>query len=325
MSATEPAPAVVTRDGKQSGGSVVSETIDGGITFKSPEGAETTFKHGDYTVEYKSPGDDVDFMKAERSLAAKDHAKAIESYRAAGAKSKYEWVRQTCAIAVALCAQALKKPDDGIAAILGFEKEFPKSVRMPEALLIKARLLAEKGDKAEAVKVLTVLAGHDKDWGVREAAKGAIGLGEIQVSEQKFAETATMLAPWMPKLARFPDEFATIGLLLARAQAGNNAVPTAMDTLRQVAFAPTESDVQARAHLEWSKLLAAKGGLEDLLSSFDHAAIAASPKGVDGGLRGEALKLAKDVVAKIVAASPGNEDAKNKVKIEYTNYLGKLQ
>jgi hypothetical protein len=324
--ASEPAPAVVTKqpDGKPNSGAVISETIDGGITFKTAEGAEGSFGHGQYSVEYKQPGDDVDYMKAERAMAAKDFAKAIESYRASMAKSKFDWVRQNCAISVAQCAQALKKPEDGIAAIQALEKDYPKSVRLPEALLMKARLLVEKGDKAEAVKVLTALAGHDRDWGVREAAKGATGLAEIQLGEGKAAEVVTMLTPWLAKLVKHPDEFSTIGLLLAQGQAASGAAPAAMETLRAVAFAPTDADLQGRAHVEWSKLLAAKTAPADLMSAFDHAAIAATLKGVDGAVRGEALKVAKDLVPKIVAAAPGNEDAKNKVKIEYTNYLSKL-
>ncbi|MBA3707531.1 MAG: hypothetical protein H0W83_01775 [Planctomycetes bacterium] len=326
--AVEPAPATVTSTkagGIGNNGLVTSETIDGGIKFTTGEGAESSFAHNTYEVVYKPPADDVDYLKAERAMTAKDYAKAIESYRASAAKSKFDWVRQSSAVSVALCAQALKKPEDGIAAIQGLEKDYPKSVRLPEALLIKARLLADKGDKAEAVKVLTALAGHDKDWGLKEASKGATGLGEILVADQKFADAVALLSPWLAKIAKFPNDFATIGLLLGQAQAGSSAVPAALDTYRAVAFSAADPSLQARAHIEWSKLLAAKTTLPDLMASFDHAAIAALIKGVDGNVRGEALKVAKEVVAKIVAASPGNDDAKNKVKIEYTTYLGKLQ
>ncbi len=327
--ASEPAPATITTtEGKSfEKAFVVSESMDGiAWVIDDPRStAKFEKKAGQYSVEYKQSRN-TSLLKGDNA-SGKDPEGAIVSYTQALAECKYDWEREHAYVGIARAAEVSKKYDDGIQAIQGLEKEFPKSLRLPEATYLKGRLLVLKGDKDGALKVMQGLRGHDKDWGVGAGALGVLGIGELLSADTKFKEAATELAGWFPAKinpATNPDEFARIGLALAQYELKSGGEANAIVDFRTVAFSPCSPDQQARAHLGWARLLADQAVPASQLSAFDHAAIAASLKGQnDPSTRTEAVRLATGLVAKIKEQG-ANDNAKNALQIEYKTYLSRF-
>jgi hypothetical protein len=325
----EPAPASVTpTKGKPLPAVFVeSETIEGISLIDDPKSAapvHTKFNAGEYTVEYKATTN-PDLLRGESFEKVHDADKAMASYAAAAATARYEWERQAGYLGVARNAELAKKYDDGIKALEGFEKDYPKALTIKDAVYQHGRLQALKGDKDAAVKTLEGLRGHDKDWGVSASVLGAIGIGDVLAGDGKAKDAAAELAPYFAKLdpTAQAEDFARAGIALAGYQVKSGDA-AGMDTLRKVAFAPCGEDDQARAHLAWGKALADKGDPASTLGAFDHAAIAAALHGADAATRGDALRLANSLVPKI-AATGADDNAKNKLTIEYKGYVAKLQ
>ncbi len=291
------------------------------VTGDTPDSpAQLEKRHGEYAVEYKDSAN-IAFLKAQHSLQVKAWDKAMGQFADALPGLKYDWEKETALIEGARCAEALKKYDDGIADLVQFEKDFPQSVRIGDALDELAKLKALKGDAAGADTEYTNLINHEKDLGPAVASRGAAGKAEGLLAAGKAADAETLLTPWFTgkvNAGTDPEAYARIGLLLAKAQAGNNEAANAIATLRTVAYTPVEPTVQARAHLEWAKLLAS-----DPSAAFDQAALALSPKDVDGDVRTEAYQFAAALVPKMGA----DLDAAGKAKLafEYKNYLGRLK
>jgi hypothetical protein len=326
----DPAPAVVTKIGgsKFPDAFVFEETIDGGISFtvedpKNANAPRSKFGPGTYTVEYKS-SQNRDFLTA--VAFEKDHPeKSVDLYLQVEPACRYDWERQEAYLGAARSALAAKAYDKGVQAIQGLEKDYPKSLSLPEGLELKGEALAKKGDADGATKVFQVLLGHEKDWGVAAASRGAKGLGQMLFEAGKGKEAIDQVAPWAAtklKPEANPREFAELGLALAEYQqkAGDAA---AEDTIRRVAYAPCAHAYQARAQLAWAKLLQAKGDPASTIAAFDHAGIASALPGAEGATREEAHRICTGLVP-IIAATGKDENEKQKLTTEYKSYLQKL-
>jgi len=324
---TNYAPATVTvGDNAISHAWVKSETLTS-IVFVTGDDPNTAAqlekRHGEYTVEYE-PSQNPGFLRAERNFQAKAFDKAMPLFADALPTLKYDWEKETALIDGARCAEQLKKYDDGIADLDQFAKNFPQSVRIADALEERARLKGLKGDSDGAAAAWAELVGHEKDLGAGVAARGADGQAEALLAAGKPADAVTLLTPWFSgKVDPVTDaeSYARLGLILAKAQAADPASKAAaIATYRAVAYTPVAGTVQARAHLEWAKLLATDA--PGMLAAFDQAALALCAKDVDADVRSEARSFAQGLLPKL--GSDLDAAAKTKLQFEYKTYLSKL-
>jgi len=332
ISAAEAAPASVTFTGGQSMGNVyvVEETMQG-ISFvtdaKDPNAARLTKPHGQYTVVYPESLN-RDYKTGLIDEASHNIAGGIAAYTAAAGNGRYDWERQNAALGVARLAAQGGKADyaNAISVLTAMLAAYPNSVHAVDATYRLGGLELQNGDIAAAQKVADGLKDKASDWGLEASALGAALSAQCALANNQPAAAITELTPFFgDKLtaAKNPEEFLHVGMVLAQAQLKAND-PGAMETIRQIAYSPASPAGQAMAQLLWASTLADKGDAASLRDAFDHAAIAASLKDADPSTRGQAVSLATTLVTRIVAT--GIDDAaKNKLKVEYSGYVAKLQ
>ena len=328
--AAEPAPAQIfklndkgarTDTGAFNNAFVVGETVDG-IEFavddaKSPN--HLTLKYGTYQVEY-GESNTPDYMRAKTLEEAGTWDKAYESYVRAVQISKYFWVRESAIVRGAQTAVAAKKYDEAIALTVTLEKEAPRSVLLTDALMVRGRALAAKGDTAGAAKTYESITGMAKEWGEGAAIRGGRGAASLLAGDKKFAEAADVLSKLIIRIGKTaaPDDLAPLALELADDQAQAGKADDSLATLLTIVYRECSPQYQAQAHLAWAKLLAAKPDLQSQLQAFDQAAIASAIKGGDGATQSGAKQLAvaiNEKLAKDATLSPAE-------KAEYKRNLG---
>jgi hypothetical protein len=328
--AAEPEPATIRLPGGNTMGDffVTSETIEG-ITFvtdpKDPNAAQLHKSHGQYSVEYK-PSMNRELNLGKSYEDSRNVEQGITAYATAAGAARFDWERQAAALGAGRLAQSGKPYYDTGIKILGqMLKDYPTSVNALEASYLLGRLQQLNGDQAGALATAQALSAH-ADWGIEAQAMGAVLSAQIQIGANQAADAITALKPWFTdKLSatKNPDEFAQVGMTLAQAQI-KTSDPGVLQTLRQVAYAPCSAARQSAAHLAWASFQADKQDAASLHDAFDHAAIAVVMPGVEPLVRGQALSLATALVPRIIAGGV-DDQAKNKLKIEYNGYISKMQ
>jgi len=330
--ASDAAPATVTSPGGQSMDNVyVTDESMKGITFvtdaKDPNSPSVSKGHGEYMVTYQE-SINRDYKTGQIDEASHNIAGGIAAYTAAAGNGRYDWERQNAALGVARLAALGGKADyaNAITVLTAMLAAYPNSVHAVEASYRLGGLELLNGDAAAAQKVADGLKDKASDWGLEASALGAALSAQCALAGNQPAAAIAELTPFFgDKLtaAKNPEEFLQVGMVLAQAQVKAND-PAALDTIRQTAYSPASPAGQATAQLLWASTLADKGDAASLRDAFDHAAIAACFKDADASTRNQAVALASTLVGRIVAT--GMDDAaKNKLKVEYSGYVAKLQ
>ena len=328
LCAADPAPAVITKLSDKPGAAgnafetafVLTESVDG-IEFVVEDAKSQDrlkLKYGSYTVVYGDPNS-VDYLRGKNLEEAGDFAKATETFKRAAGTAKYAWVKEQSLLRGAQTALQAKQLDAVIELSGVLEKEAPRSVELDDALLLRGQAQVAKGDAAGAGKTFATLTAMAKDWGESAAIFGARGQAGVLIGEKKFAEGADVLGKLLARIGQGKTpELATLRLDLADALVGAGKGDEALKLLPEVAYREVGGNLQARAHLIWAQIQAAKPDAAAQLDAFDHAALADANKGAEPATLAEARKVAAAIVDKL-AKDPAVSAAD---KAEYKKNLG---
>ena len=329
LCAADPAPAVVTKLGDKPGAVgnafenafVLTDSVDG-IEFVVDDAKsqnKLTLKYGTYTVVYGDPNS-VDYLRGKNLEESGEFARAAETFKRAAGSARYAWVKEQALLRSAQMALQAKQFDAAIEFSGILEKEAPRSVELDDALLLRGQAQMAKGDMTGAGKTFATLTAMAKDWGESAAAFGARGQAGVLIAEGKFTEGADLLAKLLARIGqdKRTPELATLRLDLANALVGAGKGDEALKLLPEVAYREVGGNLQARAHVLWAQIQAAKSDVAAQLDAFDHAALADIVKGADPATLAEARKIAAAVVDKL-AKDPTVSAAD---KAEYKKNLG---
>ena len=284
---------------------VMTETVDG-IEFTVDDARSQnrlTLKYRTYVVEYKESGS-VDFARAKAFQDAGSAEKAFDSYSKAATSAKYQWVKEESLVHGASAGVQAKKFDEALALVATLEKDSPRSVHLDRALMVRGQAQFAKGDAAGAAKTYATLTAMAKDWGESAAIYGAQGQASLLAANKQYAEAADILSKLLLRIdtVKYKDQFGNLMLDLAENQRAAGKPADALTTLQAVVYREVEGLVQARAHLAWGSILAARPDAVSLAAAFDQLALASVTKGAD---------QATLVAAKALALTVGEKLAKD--------------
>lgn len=293
----QPEPAIiVTSDGREIAGNVVSETLDG-IEYRLGTGendASSTLARAKIrAVTYQNEIADIDFSKSRGALSRKEFDKAATGFLVAATSGASFRVREEAFLAAADAYRQGRKPDDALKAIADLEAKAARSVLLPRAYALKVAILLEKGDRAQVDAALAALAKFDP-------VRAAVARAELRRGEKKPADAAKELqAVWAnaPRQAAVEGDptYDSIGFQLAAdlLAAGDAAAANAVNA--KLCYAASTGAGRSRAHLALAKALGDSAKAADLQEAMDHALMGAA---ISGGDKQGAKKIAQAILAK---------------------------
>lgn len=318
--ADQPEPGTITRadNGAQIEAQVLSETLDE-VVYVLGEGATAanTSMPRDRVrrIEY-GPVNDLDYNRALGERSSGNHERAATRFLQSAAATPYQRVRELAYIEAANAYIEAKKPDEALKALAELQAKAPRSVQLPTALQMKARIQLSRQDMAGAEAAVVELA-------KLVPLQATVLRAEILRSQGKAKEAVEQLRPvWGKQLTARSDTvdgqptYADVGFLLASdlEKAGDDA--GAREVYDQLAFAPIAKAEQARAHLLLAESLTRAGDKASLIKAFDHALMAA---GLSRTERTAARRLCLRILAEF------DKDAAMKAEVaEYRTYVNTL-
>jgi tetratricopeptide (TPR) repeat protein len=312
-----PEPAlIVTADGREIAGSVVSETVDG-VEYTLGDGASAAVSKIDRAklkaVTYQNDINDIDFQRGRGALTKKEYEKAAASFLAAATGGASFRVREEGYVAAADAYRQLKRHDDALKALAELEAKAPRSTRLPAAHNVRVAILIEKGDRAGAVAEIAVLA---KVAPVR----AAVARADLARADKKPADAAKELAAAWETAPRSAPEgeptYDSIGFQLAADLLASQAAGEANAVFAKLCYGATTGNGRARAHLALARALSTATAKADLLSALDHALMGGA---ISGGDKASAKRIGQEILAAL-----DKDAAMAKEVSEYRAYLNAL-
>ncbi len=320
VAADQPEPGTITRadNGAQLEARVLSETLDE-VLYVLGEGAATANTSMPRTrvrrIEY-GPITDLDYNRAMGDRNSGNHERAATRFLQSAAASLHMRVRELAYIEAARSFLETQKPDEALKALAELQSKGPRSVQLPNALQMKARILVSQqnlaGAEAAAVE-LAKLAPLQASVLRAEILRGQ-GKAKEAVEQLRLVWGAQLTA--RTEVVDGQPTFAEVGFLLAGdlEKAGDEAGMRAIyDAL---AFAPIARAEQARAHRLLAESLTRVGDKASLIQAFDHALIA-------GGLARTERAAARRLCQRIIAEFD-KDDAMKADVAEYRTYVNTL-
>lgn len=318
--ADQPEPATITRadNGATIQAQVISENLDE-VVYLLGEGAaaaETSMPRNRVRrIEY-GPISDLDFSRAIGEKSAGNLDRAAERFLQAALATPYQRVRELAHIEASQALFDAKKPDKALKVLADLQGKAPRSVQLPAALRLKARIQLSQEDSAAAEATAMELA-------KLAPIPATVLRAEILRGQGKSKEAADLLRTiWGTQLTARTDvaegqpTYAEVGLLLAGDLEKAGDAAGLRQVYDQLAFAPIAKAEQARAHRLLAESLAKDGDRAALIKAFDHALIAA-------GLSRTERTPAKRLCLRILAEFDKDATMKDEVA-EYRTYVNTL-
>lgn len=301
------------------------ETTDG-VNFvlgdpKAAKRVESTRKFGQYQkIIYtaNSNGDDTNFLRAEALYGKGQFIDSIEYYKKATATARYHWqVDQSYRRAAEGLVRATDKGPEILSLLKEYVERYPKNVHMAEVVLLRARLSLTAGDFTGAMQDYQLMAKQGVLWSPTAEVDGMLGQRNVLIAQKKFPEALALLTPYWAKLK--PDEngeaFAQIALTIASDLEADGKETEYIATLKKIYLAPLAAEFQARARLQYARLLAKGKTTESALNAFDHVAIAGLLGG-DADTQSGVSKLVRELATRI----QNDKSLTDEVRKEYRMY-----
>jgi tetratricopeptide (TPR) repeat protein len=301
------------------------ETTDG-INFvlgdpKAANPAKSTRKPGQYQkIIYtaNAPNDDSSFLRAEALYGKGQFIESIEHYKKATATARYHWqVEQSYLRAAEGLARGTDKGPEILNLLKEYIQRYPKNVHMAEVVSLRARLSLTAGDFAGAMQDYQLMTKQGALWSPTAEVDGMLGQRNVLIAQKKFPEAVALLTPYWAKLK--PDEngeaFAQIALTIASDLEADGKEAEYIATLKKIYLAPLAAEVQARARLQYARLLAKGKTTENALNAFDQVAIA----GLLGGDADTQLGVSK-LVRELATRIQNDKSLTDEVRKEYRMY-----
>jgi hypothetical protein len=305
------------------------ETTDG-VSFilgdpKAARRVESTRKPGQYQkIIYtaNAPNDDSNFLRAEALYGKGQFIDSVQHYMKATATARYHWqVEQSYLRAAEGLARATDKGPEILNLLKEYVERYPKNVHMAEVVSLRARLRLTAGDFAGATQDYQLMTKQGVLWSPTAGVDGLLGQRNVLIAQKKFPEAVALLSPFLAKLK--PDEngeaFAQIALTIASDLEADGKESEYIATLKTIYLAPLTAEVQARARLQYARLLAKGKSTENTLAAFDQVAIAGLLGG-DADTQTGVSKLARELATRI----QNDKSLSDEVRKEYRMYASSL-
>lgn len=318
--ADQPEPATIIRadNGATIPAQVISENLDQ-VVYLLGEGAaaaETSMPRNRIRrIEY-GPVSDLDFSRAIGEKSAGNPERAAERFLQAAAATPYQRVRELAYVEAAQALFDAKKPDEALKVVADLQAKAPRSVQLPSALRLKARIHLSRQDGAAAEAAAVELA-------KLAPIPATVLRAEILRGQGKAQEAADLLRTvWGSELTARTDvaegepTYAEIGMLLAGDLEKAGDVAGLRQIYDQLAFSPIAKAEQARAHRLLAESLAKEGDRAAQIKAFDHALMAA-------GLSRNERPAARRLCLRILAEFDKDATMKDEVA-EYRTYVNTL-